>query len=130
MPYFSCSKYNNLYTQSNQVPISSICRRRRLLWLGHVIREGPVAASYEALQLTLNIDDIKRPRGRPLKRWIDNINDDLKLLNISIKDCFDLAHDKTRWLELIDRCVNPIIWAICELLLLLLLLNIEITAAI
>ena len=53
-------------------------------------------------------DDIKRPRGRPLKRWIDNINDDLKLLNISIKDCFDLAHDKTRWLELIDRCMNLI----------------------
>ena len=72
------------------------------------MREGPVAASYEALQLTLNINDIKRPRGRPLKRWIDNINDDLKLLNISIKDYFDLAHDKTRWLELIDRCMNLI----------------------
>ena len=75
---------NNLYKQSNQVPISSICRRRRLLWLGHVIREGPGAASYKALQLAFNIDDIKRSRGRPLRRWIDNINDDLKLLNISV----------------------------------------------
>ena len=63
---------DNLYQRTNQVPISSTCRRRRLLWLGHVIREGP-GASYEALQLALNTSDIKRPRGRPPRRWVDSV---------------------------------------------------------
>jgi len=71
-----------------------------------VIREGEGAASYEALQLALDTHDIKRPRGRPPKRWVDNIKDDLKPTNLSVRDCFPLAHDKKKWLEIIDRCMT------------------------
>lgn len=99
---------NNLYLQSQQIPISSVCRQRRLLWLGHVIREGPGAASFEALKLSLNTSDIKRPRGRPTKRWVDNIKEDLNPLNISVQDCFNLALHKKNWLDIIDRCMNLI----------------------
>ena len=97
---------DNLYQRTNQVLILSTCRRRRLLWLGHVIREGPGAASYEALQLALNTSDIKRPRGRPPRRWVDSVKEDLSPLNISIRDCFHLALNKNNWLVIIDRCMT------------------------
>ena len=96
----------DLYSITNEQPVSITCRKRRLLWLGHVIREGPGAASYEALQLALNLGDVKRPRGRPPKRWVDNIREDLNTLQISILDCFHLACDKKLWLSIIDRCMT------------------------
>lgn len=97
-----------LYRQTDQVPITSTCRKRRLLWLGHVIREGADAASYKALLLALNTDDIKRPRGRPPKRWVDNVKADLQPANLTIQECFNLASDKQQWLGIIDRCMTLI----------------------
>ena len=32
---------SSIYERTNQIPVTITCRTRRLLWLGHVIREGP-----------------------------------------------------------------------------------------
>jgi len=71
-----------VYAATKQVPISVTCRKRRLLWLGHIIREGPGSASYEALRMAIDTSDIKRPRGRPTLRWIDNIKNDINSTGI------------------------------------------------
>ena len=93
-----------VYASTRQGPVSTTCRRRRLLWLGHVVREGRNSASYQALEMAINTRDIKRPRGRPHLRWIDNIKSDLKHANIDISDCFELALDKKEWLMLVEKC--------------------------
>eukprot|EP00117_Sycon_ciliatum_P002356 scpid25615/ scgid4849/ LINE-1 reverse transcriptase homolog len=64
-----------VYASTRQGPVGTTCRvrRRRLLWLGHVVREGRNSASYQALEMAINTRDIKRPRGQPHLRWIDNI---------------------------------------------------------
>ena len=98
--------YNdNLYNDITLITIF-FCRRHRLLWLGHVVREGRNSASYQALEMAINTRDIKRPRGRPHLRWIDNIKNDLKHANIDISDCqkFELALDKKKWLMLVEKC--------------------------
>ena len=87
----------NVYKQTNQQPLTAICKRSRLLWLGHVVREGPDSASYGALQMALQVQDIKRPRGRPIKRWVDNIKADLQPLNMNVQECLKLAEDKKNW---------------------------------
>ena len=92
-----------VYASTRQGPVSTTCRRRRLLWLGHVVREGRNSASYQALEMAINTRDIKRPRGRPHLRWIDNIKSDLKHANIDISDCFELALDKKEWLMLVEK---------------------------
>ena len=99
---------NALYAKTAQCPISAVCRRRRLLWFGHVIREGKDAVSYKALHMAMNITDIKKPRGRPVTRWVDNIRNDLLLLNMSLLEAEQLASDRTHWLDVVDRCMTLI----------------------
>ena len=60
-----------VYSSTRTDPVSTTCRRRRLLWLGDVVREGRNSASYQAQEMAINTLDIKRPRGRPHLRWID-----------------------------------------------------------
>ena len=60
-----------LYQQTKQRPLSEICRQRRLLRFGHIARQHPDSTSRKALEMAMNSRDIKKPRGRPLLRWID-----------------------------------------------------------
>ena len=59
---FICNLFtnNNLYTETKQSPGSATCRRRRLLWFGHVVREGPESASFQALELSINTNGTKK----------------------------------------------------------------------
>ena len=64
-----------VYASTRQGPVSTTCRRRRLLWLGHVVRKGRNTASYQALEIAIKTRDIKRPRGRPHLRWREVVMD-------------------------------------------------------
>ena len=97
---------NNLYTETKQSPVSATCRRRRLLWFGHVVREGPESASFQALELSINTNDIKKTRGRPPLRWIDTIRHDLKAADLSVESTLQAAGDRLTWLDTVDRCVD------------------------
>ena len=98
---------SSIYERTNQILITTTCRTRRLLWLGHAIREGPGSASYDVLQMSLNISDDKKPRGRPIKRWINVVKAGLQRGGYKIPECLAAATDKTHWLTIIDRCVCP-----------------------
>ena len=39
----------------------------------------------------------RRPRGRPRKRWLDNITDDCEELNLTIQQVSRLANDRVKW---------------------------------
>jgi len=95
-----------LYNETKESPISSICRKRRLLWFAHVIREGPNSSSFQALEMVMDTSDIKKPRGRPPTRWIDTIKNDLKPINISLSQAVHLAEDRLSWLDVVNRCVD------------------------
>ena len=90
-----------LYQQTKQRPLSEICRQRRLLWFGHIARQHPDSTSRKALEMAMNTSDIKKPRGRPLLRWIDIVRHDLKPFNISPLEAMSLACDKNAWLDII-----------------------------
>ena len=64
--------------------------------------------SYKALHMAMNITDIKKPRGRPVTRWVDNIRNDLLLLNMSLLEAEQLASDRTHRLDVVDRCMTLI----------------------
>ena len=66
---------------------------------------GPSSASYDVLQMSLNISDVKKPRGRPIKRWIDVVKADLQRGGYKIPERLAAATDKTHWLTILDRCV-------------------------
>ena len=73
--------------------IGSKLREARLRWFGHVQRRSPDATFRRCERLDLGV--FRRDRGRPKKRWMDSIKQDIGLLGISV----DLAKCRESWRE-------------------------------
>ena len=48
----------------------------------------------------------KRPRGRPISRWEDNIKMDLQEVGGGCGDWMELAQDRDRWRALVSTVMN------------------------
>ncbi|KAK3520329.1 hypothetical protein QTP70_021364 [Hemibagrus guttatus] len=71
-------------------------REARLRWFGHVQRRESEYIGRRMLDMGL---PGRRQRGRPKRRYMDGINEDMKLVGASVED----AEDRDRWSEMI-RC--------------------------
>jgi len=78
--------------------IVEVVRTRRLLYFGHAVRMD--SQRYPHVLLHGHIHG-NRPRGRPNKRWLDNIIEDCEALRLPLPDADSLAHDRVRWRTLI-----------------------------
>ena len=72
----------NLYRYAKSEPWSVTIKRRRLSFLGHVMRLNEETPARKALNEFLR--PVKRPRGRPTKTWFECVKQDLKDMNIVI----------------------------------------------
>ncbi|ROL52856.1 hypothetical protein DPX16_8419 [Anabarilius grahami] len=80
----------------NVAPIKEKMLESRLQWYGHVVRSAEDSVAKTATR----IDPVgHRPRGRPKKRWMDRIKEDLKIVNASPED----ALDRPKWRRLCQR---------------------------
>jgi len=71
-------------------PIQAKMRQARLRWFGHVMRRD----DQSVVRTALRVDPAgQRPRGRPKKRWLDRLNEDMMTMNVTPED----AQDRTRW---------------------------------
>jgi hypothetical protein len=50
--------------------------------------------------------ELKRPMGRPRRRWEDNIKMDLKKVGCGGMDWIELAQDRDRWWALMNAVMN------------------------
>jgi hypothetical protein len=48
----------------------------------------------------------KRPLGRPRRRWVDNINIDLRQIGWDGMDWIDLAQNRNRWRAHVNTVMN------------------------
>ena len=55
--------------------IARVIKSRRLRWAGHVVRMVECRSAFKVLT---GKPTLKRPLGRPRRRWEDNIRMDLK----------------------------------------------------
>jgi len=63
---------NELYCSPN---ILGVIKSRRMRWAGHVALMGEERGVYRVL---VGKPEVKRPLGRPRRRWVDNIRMDLQ----------------------------------------------------
>jgi hypothetical protein len=63
-------------------------------WAGHVARMGE---NWNVCRLLVGKPQVKRPLGRPRRRWIDNTNIGLLKIGLSVVDWIRLAQDRYRW---------------------------------
>ena len=69
-------------------PVETFLENKRLKWFGHCLRREHLAKS-----LRLQVSG-RRSRGRPKKRWRDNIHGDMKKYRLTE----DMAHDRKYWM--------------------------------
>ncbi|KAJ4425726.1 hypothetical protein ANN_27922 [Periplaneta americana] len=78
-------------------------KSRHLRWAGHVARKGESRNAYRVL---VGRPEVKRPLGRPRRRWEDNIKMDLREVEYDDRDCINLAQDRDRWRAYVRAAMN------------------------
>src|SRR5215469_10013303 len=80
----------DLYSLPN---IVGVVKSRRMRWAGHVARMGEGRVVNRFL---VGKPDVKRPLGRPRRRWEDNIKMDLEEVG-GVGDWMELAQNRDGW---------------------------------
>jgi hypothetical protein len=91
---------NDLYSSPN---IVRVIKSRRIRWARHVARMGEEMVVYRVL---VGKPEGKRPPGRPRRRWVDNIRNDLQEVGCGHMDWIVLAQDRDRWRTLVSAVMN------------------------
>ena len=76
--------------------ILDVIKKKRLLWFGNVVRKREGSYVYRAYKQEFNGN---QPRGRPSKRWSDQIRDDLKVPLLTTERN---ARDRDRWKRIVN----------------------------
>ena len=72
-------------------------------WAGHAARMGYRSGIYRVL---VGKPEVKRPLGRPRRRWEDNNKMDLQEMECGGMDCIDLAQDRDKCWALVNAVMN------------------------
>ena len=72
-------------------PVETFLENKRLKWFGHCLRREPNHICAKSLRLEVSG---RRSRGRPRKRWRDNIQGDMKKYRLTE----DVAQDRKYWM--------------------------------
>jgi hypothetical protein len=76
---------------------------RRMKWAGHVARMGEKRNAYRILVGKL---EGKRPVGRTIHRWVDNIEIDLREIGWGGMDWIDLAQHRDQWRTVVNTVMK------------------------
>ena len=80
-----------------------VIKSRRMRWAGHVASMGEERGAYRVL---VGKPEVKRPLGRPRRRWVDNIRVDLQEVGCGYVDWIGLAQDRDRRRTLVSAVMN------------------------
>jgi len=91
---------SDLYSSPN---IVQVIKSRRMKWAGHVAHMGEERGVYSFL---VGKPEGKRPRGRPRRRWVSNVRDDLQEMGCGCMDWIGRAQGGDRWRTLVSAVIN------------------------
>jgi hypothetical protein len=78
-------------------------KSRRMRWAGHVARMGEDRKVYKVL---VGKPEVRRPLGRPRRRWEDGIRMDLREIGLGGVDWIRLSQDRDRWRAVVSAVMN------------------------
>jgi len=71
--------------------------------VGHVARMGD---RRDVFRVLVGIPEVKRPLGRPSRRWDDNNIVGLQEIGCGGMDWIEMAQDRDRWWALVNAVMN------------------------
>ena len=83
--------------------IARVIQSRRLRWAGHVARMEQVRSAFKILT---GKPTGKRPLGRSMCRWEDNIRMDLEEIGINAGNWVYWSQDRNYWRALVNATLN------------------------
>jgi hypothetical protein len=78
-------------------------KSRRMRWAGHVAR---IMAKRNPYSILVGKPEGKRPLGRSRRRWVHNIEIDLREIGWDGVDWIDLAQDRDQWRAVVSTVMN------------------------
>ena len=78
--------------------IEEVARQARLRWYGHVSRMDNGRIPKALLDATL---ECRRGRGRPRRKWIDAVGNDLDCRDISWEEARDCVKNRAKWRQIV-----------------------------
>ena len=83
--------------------------QKRLRYYGHIMRMNTQRMPY----ITLNgMVQGNRQQGRPVKRWLDGIRDDVKKLNLTITEASKKTQSRETWKEVMQMMASlNLVWS-------------------
>jgi hypothetical protein len=94
------NQLHNLYSSPN---IVRVIKSRRMRWAEHVAHMGEGRGVYRVL---VGRHEVKRPLGRPRRRWENNIKLDFREIKIYGANWIGLAQDRVQWRAFVNTIVN------------------------
>lgn len=96
----------DLYELTEEKTWSSKIKKRRLTWLGHLLRLPENTPARQALCEYQR--PVKRPRGKPKTTWISAIEKELKEIqtDLNIQKATELSKERQMWRTFIDGAVS------------------------
>jgi hypothetical protein len=91
---------HNLYSSKS---IIRMFKWRRMRWSAHVARRG---VKRNACRILVGKPDGRRPLGRQRRRWVDNIQMDLREIGWDGMEWIDLAQDRDQWRAFVNTAMN------------------------
>jgi len=83
--------------------IVQVIKLRKMRWVWHVVHMGESRVVY---WVWVGKFEGKRPFGRPMHRWKDNIKMDLQEVGCEGMDWIDVAQDREKWQALANVVMN------------------------
>ena len=100
-------KNNVIYSDTKTTPWSAKVKKRRLSWLGHLLRLPPETPARQALKESIR--PVRRPRGKPKTTWLSIMKKDLETADIdntNIEHVTKIANDRAAWKEMCRRAMS------------------------
>ena len=72
--------------QTKQHPVSITLTQRRLRWFGHLQRMPPESEVLKLHNFSPGTIGWTRPRGRPRRRWLDCVSQDLAVIDLPVAE--------------------------------------------
>jgi hypothetical protein len=91
---------HGLYSSRN---IVRMIKSRKMMWAGHIARIGEGRGVYSVL---VGMSEVKRPLGRPRRRWEDNNKMDVREIGIEGANWIRLAQNRVQWWAFMNTVMN------------------------